>query len=478
MRRTLSGIALAALLAGPVAAQRPTAMPKGFAECARGTLGDAAWCGTVDVPETPGRPDGRRIGLNVVVLRAAEAAATGVIAVLVGGPGQAATDFTTRYAAPDGLRRTHDILLVDQRGTGSSNPLTCAEVAAPAPSEQLIEMFPAAFLDRCRAALERRADLVRYTTREAAIDLLAVQERLGYGPLDLLASSYGTRLAMHLARTAPAKIRTMTLVGLAPLDMYIPRDAAADVDLAMARLDSLCRSEAACARTYPDVTAAAREVAARLDAGRTMVALPREGGTAAGAFGRGPLAYALRGLLYDATAGEVPERLAAARGAGSLDGLAGYYLDRVAWITGRYATGMYLSVICHEDVPAIDMAKARAASSRTLMGSWMLDQYRAACAHWPALPHDPAFSARGVTVRVPTLVLSGSRDPVTPPRYADEVLRDFPTSHHLVFAGFGHGIPGRCANDYVKRFMAEPAKHPGAPVCEGGEAAVTFTGVK
>jgi pimeloyl-ACP methyl ester carboxylesterase len=155
--------------------------------------------GTMEVAENPRKPAGRRIPLHVVVLpaKAAQPLPDPVV-FLAGGPGQAATTLTDHivhgYAW---LRAQRDIVLVDQRGTGKSNPLV---VPLPGSAEDpqgyvdlvwRVDVFAQALAD-----LEKVADLTQYTTAIAMDDLDAVRAALGYERINLMGGSYGTRAAL------------------------------------------------------------------------------------------------------------------------------------------------------------------------------------------------------------------------------------------------------------------------------------------
>ena len=88
----------------------------------------AARCGILEVPEDPALPGGATIDLSVAVVPALNRrAAAAPLFLLAGGPGQAASDLYASYAGAFArVNRNHDIVLVDQRGTGHSAPLKCA----------------------------------------------------------------------------------------------------------------------------------------------------------------------------------------------------------------------------------------------------------------------------------------------------------------------------------------------------------------
>ncbi len=182
-------------------------------ECEITGVQGVAQCGVYHVYENRGTQEGRRIGLNVVVLPA-----TGPnprpdpIVVLVGGPGQAAT----RSAAPFSallapLRRDRDLVLLDQRGTGGSSAMQCRWGDTPQAITAVVLRFdfsPAA-VGRCREHLE--ADPALYTTDLAVDDLEEVRAALGYDKVNLLGFSYGTRVALEYLRRFATSARSASL---------------------------------------------------------------------------------------------------------------------------------------------------------------------------------------------------------------------------------------------------------------------------
>ncbi|MBK6844878.1 MAG: alpha/beta fold hydrolase [Gemmatimonadetes bacterium] len=172
---------------------------------------------------------------------------------LVGGPGNAATDFARQFVEElTYIRETHDVLLVDQRGTGGSNPLYCEELALHQVSS-LPPRFPPAAVDRCRARLSALAALDHYTTADAAEDLEAVRQALGYERLNLFGSSYGTRVVLEYLRRFSDHARSAMLWGVVPPDfqrpLWYPRDGQAAFD----RLVADCAYDAACRRAFPAI---------------------------------------------------------------------------------------------------------------------------------------------------------------------------------------------------------------------------------
>jgi pimeloyl-ACP methyl ester carboxylesterase len=100
--------------------------------------------------------------------------------------------------------------------------------------------------------------------------------------------------------------------------------------------------------------------------------------------------------------------------------------------------GMYLSVSCTEDFPRLDLEAARAQAKGTLLGAYRAEQQAAACAIWPRGQPDPERT-QPVKSAIPTLLVSGEFDPVTPPQYAEEVAKSLSNARHVVVPKGSHG---------------------------------------
>jgi pimeloyl-ACP methyl ester carboxylesterase len=99
------------------------------------------------------------------------------------------------------------------------------------------------------------------------------------------------------------------------------------------------------------------------------------------------------------------------------------------------ALGMHLSVSCTED-PEI---QPRQEDEKTILGNSIAEFIQTQCAAWPKGRRDPSFR-KPLTGDVPVLAISGEYDPVTPPRYGDEVVKTLPKGRHLVLPGQGHSV--------------------------------------
>lgn len=398
-----------------------------------------ARCGVLRVHENRAARTGT-VDIHFVVLNALDPAAGNddAITFFSGGPGADVTAYADAFAedaAP--LRRTRDILLVDFRGTGRSGALRC-DVPYPGGLESRFgTVFPVDHIADCAARLAARADLAWYRTDPSIDDLEQVRHWLGYSALNLIGGSYGSREAQVYMRRYPGSVRTAVLNGLVPVGRAGYLYTAPLLQRAIDAVLADCRADDACLAAYPAIEARLDEVIERLNHAPPIVELKGTKVT----FGRGDFAYALRGLLYDRSA-EIPYWIDRAW-RGEWQQLAEYYLERTDWVAGEFAAGYHFSTLCAEDVSRITPQQIEAVSGGTFEGGHLIRGYRDACGLWPAAPLPDGFD-QPVRSDIPTLLLSGGRDPVTPARFADEVAEGLPNSLKVVVPGAGHGVTGGC----------------------------------
>lgn len=397
-----------------------------------------ALCGTLAVAEDPAKPDGRTIPLRVAVLPARGASPLpDPVFYLAGGPGLGTTASAGMFG--DGfsaLQERRDVVLVDLRGTGRSNPLDCPWESP----RQLVGAFlegrlDGEFLARCRAALA--ADPALYTTPHAADDLDLVREALGYEQVNLMAASFGTRVALVYLRRHPERVRTVTLRAVSPPSKLLHVEGAG-VRTALEAVFEHCAADPDCSSRYPAPERRLDEVLASLDdkPATARVVDPRHGAELELHVTRDLFATGLFHLLYDTrTADRIPALLEAAA-AGDFDGFAQTVGAIMAGLS-RVSAGAYLSVVCAEDVPFAAPPSLEPASGPSLLGTAVSANLAAACRDWPHGAVSPDYK-EPVRSAVPVLLLSGDRDPTTPPALAAEAARYLTASRHVVVEGLSH----------------------------------------
>jgi len=430
----------------PASAQ---AAPLNLSPCVLGNV--PGECGLLRVFENRSSKQGRMIDVRVMLIRAdAQPAAREAVFMLSGGPG---TGSTTMAPVAEGwarpVRASLDVVLMDQRGTGTSHPLECPSPAQTDPAAIFGHLYDVKALVACRALLERDADLTQYTTEAAASDIEDVRASLGYERITLLGASYGTRLAQAYARRFPERVRAMVLDGVVPFDVHLPLTFAATAQHAFDRLAERCAGDAGCRRDHPRLAADFARLVTRLTAGPLPATIEGAGHPAKVSMTRGDFGYAVRGILYDWNAYQrLPDMVSRAAVSGDLSDFAEAYWRRRVRFDDTLALGMYLSIVCAEDVPFVRDSDVEAASTGTFLGRYLVDEYRAACAIWPR-GSVPADAHAPLTARVPTLLVSGAFDPVTPPEFADRVARSLPVARTLLSPFTAHGSAAACARPAV-----------------------------
>ncbi len=416
----------------------------------------SAECGTLEVPENPAAPEGRKISLRVARVPAINRRKTpDPLFILAGGPGMAAS---TMYAgtAPAFARiqRNRDIVLVDQRGTGQSNALDCA-----LDDNALLRSTPAeiaADTKRCLAELSTRADVAFYTTSVAVQDLDRVRDALGYEQINLYGSSYGTRVGEHYLRRFPDRTRAVILDGVVAPEQALGPAIALDAENALRAVLNRCSRDSACTKRFGDPMATYRALRESVETRPVPVDFtdPTTGAALHLAFGPLQLATVLRLSTYTSEqAAVLPLMLHLAR-SGNFTPLAGQFMLMLHNYGDALAYGMHNSVVCTEDVPffkpeSIDRAKL----SQTFLGVVQVDALQSLCTDWPRGPMDADLHAP-LNSNVPVLLLSGGNDPVTPKEGAEAARAGLKHSLHLVLEGLGHGqLAAPCMDRVMAQFI-------------------------
>ena len=438
------------VLLGPFMAALAQAQPHSTT-CRVERLEEDVRCVTVDVPETRASAGGRMIPLRVVILpaRAPASAPRQTLFYLVGGPGLAATPLADLVAQSHATTRsTHDIVLVDQRGTGGSNALDCTlygnegDVAG-----YLGDQFPVEPLRECAQRLTSRADLTQYTTTNAADDLDAVRARLGVDRIDLDASAYGTRVALEYLRRYSGHVRSVVLQGVVPEDVSLPLTAAADAQRAVDRVLADCAADPFCRTSFPLLRQELATLLTRFASGPLSVRVqhPRSADSATVTLTRSVFADRLRLMLYSTgLSRRIPIAIHRAHeGDWTPFVTFAYELSRVVF--DQIDAGAHLSAMCGDDMTGSPDART------TFLGDSRATMYRRACAAWP---HANPTRPRPVTTQAPVLLVTGALDPVTPPRFAESVARGMPNATTLIVPAMAHAGAPRCVEGVVAAFVA------------------------
>lgn len=418
----------------------------------------SAECGELQVAENPAAPGGRQIKLRVARVPAiSRRKSPDPLFLLAGGPGMAATTlYASAAPAFARIRRDRDIVLVDQRGTGESNPLDCDFDDESLLSASAAELT--AETRQCLDTLSKRADVAFYTTSLAVQDLDRVRAALGYERINLYGGSYGTRVAEHYLRRFPGHTRTVILDGVVSPELALGPNIALDAENALIATLTRCARDPDCSKRFGDPVETYQALRKTLDTRPVAVTYthPTTGERTSMEFGPMHFATVLRLSIYTSEqAAVLPLMLHLAQHSGNFEPLAGQFAMMLRTYTGAIAYGMHNSVVCTEDVPFYKPQDIdREQLARTFMGVAQLDALRTLCETWPRGPMDADLHAP-LDSDVPVLLLSGGNDPVTPPQYANEARIGLRNNLHLTQPDLGHGqigVPcmGRVMADFVR----------------------------
>jgi pimeloyl-ACP methyl ester carboxylesterase len=444
-----------------------------------------AECATLAVPlDRAGRLPGS-IALSVQRHLAGARPTSSALLPLAGGPGQATLPFFSYFVRSlEPALATRDLIAFDQRGTGASDPLTCAALDSPLlPSQHPLE----------RCALDIGPARGDFTSADSVQDIEALRAAAGYQRLTLYATSYGTKVALNYAAAYPQHVEALVLdsvvqpAGIEPFSV-------GSFQAMTPVLDELCEADA-CRGITNDPAGDLARLNARLRVHRLRGSVFDGSGrrrhvslgesSLFGILVAGDLNPALRALLpaavHSALAGDSSpllqlELLAAGLIPSTPGGGTGE--------TGGEDEALFATTFCEETPfpwqrsadPATRIAEALAAlhahpasdfypfDAQTGLGS----QPTLECAHWPDASPPPPPEAP--LPDVPTLILSGAADLRTPTAGAREVAARIPGAQLLVVPFTGHSVLGSdlsgCAARALAQFFAGSAVSPCGPTTD------------
>ncbi len=476
-------LSLVSLIAQPAtAASNNRARDAGFSadwspeDCGIFKLGEReadALCGYVSVPLHHGKADSPRIRLAVVLIPAADQSnrKPDPLFLAQGGPGGSTIGGFAQVLLADQAKRpvlNRDLVLWDQRGTYFSQPrLQCRETTklpADAKPEQEREA-----LAQCGRRLQAEAgDLSAFNSLENARDADAIRAALGYEKFNFYGVSYGTELGQFLMRERPQHLRAVILDAVVPLGFSLVTDVPVVKQRVMQQFSSACRESEACNLAYPGLGDRYLALLDKLD--KSPVALPAPAGPLLGkARPASPPAQAdtmsgrdLDGALYQSIYSREAVPLVPYIIERAEQGDYSFAINFVQLMQASrsdMADGMYMAVVCSEygDTPEVALkfpgVIKRLADEAAEDGKQILE----VCRDWGIRLLDKSL-LEPVRSDIPTLLISGSFDPITPPAHAQRVAANLSRAQSVTFARGAHGqaflLP--CANQLISAFLDNP----------------------
>jgi pimeloyl-ACP methyl ester carboxylesterase len=457
-------------------------LPDGFTE------GQNIDCGYLIVPKFHEDPGGPVIRLAVAIIRSADPnPAPDPLVMLQGGPGGSAIDTYTSLLPRSELIADRDIILLDQRGTLYSEPvLSCPEyqemtleIMNQDLPDDVVRQRSFLALQDCRQRFANEGvDLSAFDSYQNAADVAALRSVLGYDEINLYGVSYGSLLALHVMRWHPEGLRSVILDAVVPPQTNFIVRVPQTQNRAFEALFDACSADAECSQAYPNLRQVFYEVADRLNANPVQVSVTDtetfqnhtallDGDTFMSLIFQmmylTDLIPLLPRVIYDARVGNYTF-------------LARIYSVLIFDRTMSY--GMYYSVMCAEDADfELDEYDLEDLPDQiVVMEADSPEFFLEICRMWDVDDLGPKMD-EPVVSDIPTLVLSGYFDPITPPAYAEEAAQTLANSYDYVVPWGGHGAAtsGTCQDSIILAFLRNPATPPdAAAACLAEQTAPDF----
>ncbi|MFQ3288926.1 MAG: pimeloyl-ACP methyl ester carboxylesterase [Alteromonadaceae bacterium] len=427
-----------------------------FTDCHLDGIKEQVKCGYLTVPENYSLKDSAQISINFAVLPAIDESNNNTpLMFLAGGPGQAAVELASglRMAFSE-IRKTRDIILVDQRGTGMSHALECKEISVDQNVYQIIpEDFSEQEIKDCIA--EFTGDLSQYNSENAIRDFDGVREALGHEKINIYGGSYGTRAALVYMRMFPESLRSVVLDSVGPIEVPIGLFGQSSAQSFKLVLEH-CQQEDVCHNAYPNLVDEFHQLIRRLTDKPITITIPhpRLGTNTEFIISKSKLLSTIFQQLYSLPSRNLIPLIIHQAFLNNYMPLAGLIAmtDEVQMVY----TGLLFNITCNEDFPKITAEMLAKDADNSFAGDNSQLVFKKACAIWPKYRPSEEFY-QSVTADIPTLILSGGLDPVTPPSNGEFSASTLPNSHHIIVDNVSHGVAtstGKCGVLIINEFLS------------------------
>ncbi|MBN1483545.1 MAG: alpha/beta fold hydrolase [Chloroflexia bacterium] len=461
----------------------PTTCP--FLPPAGQIQGQTLECGDLVVWEDRDDPDSRTLHLAVAIFHPAGGAThPDPIVYLSGGPGGSILEFIDLnfgQAFEPILAGGRDLILLDQRGVGLSEPaLDCPNVRELSlellDNEQEGRLLEADEIDallldsllECEQELSEVADLSDYHSVSNAADVNDLRLALGYEQVNLWGTSYGTRLALGVMRDYPQSIRAVVLDSVYPPDVDLYLELPANADRAFDLLFASCAADPDCSAAFPDLRQVFFDTVEQLNAEPASIQVSNLlNGKSYPAILDGDTLVSLLFdfMYYHDVLPSLPQILYDAS-EGDYSMLRLIYGSLIAQ-GEAVSQGMQLSVQCNEELPfsspeafaqALDeYPELRGMFEHSTVGPLGY----VVCAAWDS-GQAAALEDQAIHSDVPTLLIAGAYDPITPPEWGQHAAETLPNGHFFEYPGLGHGVSvvAGCPQQMLLEFLNDPDSRP------------------
>lgn len=373
------------------------------------------------------------------------------------------------------------LVIFDQRGIGLSRPaLDCRQfnelsldlldrqIDGQPLNDQKISNLLLESLRDCRQELAQIADLTAYNSVSSAEDVHDLGQALGYDKINLWGGSYGTRLALEIMRRYPEDLRSVVLDAVYPPDVDLYVEAPANFQRSLAKLFESCAANLVCNDAHPDLEEVFFATVARLNSEPVLreITNPYTGESYEALISGDTLLSLTFQLLYDSKVRYFIPRIIYDVSRGDFDYLEKAYGSLLV-MSSISSRGMMLSVQCHEELPFSSKDRFLTEIERhqhlagMYQGSILGDLIYNTCKVWSA-GQAASEANQPVASEVPTLILNGEFDPITPPAWGFRAAQTLNNVFVYEFPGIGHGasVADKCPLNMMVEFLDDPYQAP------------------
>ncbi|MEW4923539.1 alpha/beta hydrolase [Algibacter sp. 2305UL17-15] len=420
--------------------------------------------GILEVPENRKKSNSRTLKLVYKVLKAKKAnTQKAPIVFLQGGPG-GPTVIEAEFWKNHPLRNNRDIILMDQRGTGASEA-NCIEIGdamftimrQDLDNEGEIRALNSIFSECKKSMKKDEVDLAGYTSKENAADFEDLRKALGYEKWNLFGVSYGSRLGLTIMRDFPNSIRSTVFTGIFAPETDILKENIPNLENSLFTVLERCEKNENCNKRYPNLKERLLKAIKKLQS--DPLHFDYEGKLFV--LNRQDALTILILHLYDRRSiGNIPLLIEAFEN-GETESLL-YAIKAIENLSNYINWPMNYSVMAYEELPFYDELAMIESIKRSeiafnlsmsselgigLLKNW--HSYRAS-----------EIENQAVVSEIPTLMVSGGLDHVTPVSNAKEAIKHLKNGYELIFSDEGHNLFNPCFFQIVEDFLNHPTQRP------------------
>lgn len=432
---------------------------------------DIEW-GFFTIPEAWNNPEGKTIKLAVAILKnKANRKNEDPVLVVEGGPGAGAIESIWLWMNHP-VRENRDVILVDTRGTGFSEPRLCPDLGKKFltilaknqdPEQDEREKVLAAIA--CKESLiANKININEYHSENIARDLNALKVKLNYKHWNVNAVSYGTYVAQVYANTFPEDIKTLILDSpIADIGKYYTNNTANYIK-SLNKVFEACKNDSLCNSAYPDLERIYYKTIEQLTKNPVTIKVDRsiiENGQFT--YNAEDFKVAIHQALYQKQLIKVLPLL-----------IYQFYNENEATLSALVAAfsgalgldyGLYYCVSCTETLPYNSLTEFNKNASQYQALNGGLSFYKsdfAVCDKWNSEEVDSKKELSELSgLNIPVLIFTGGFDPITPSSNGEALSSCLKNTYHLDRLSYGHASSFTITGSkVVNEFINEPEKRP------------------